>query len=218
MNRLKPNIRQNRVILSVWWNFKDIFFKLLPDNRTITSEVYYHQLDKLNYSLKLKRPELMNRNGVVLPQDNTRPHTSLVTCQKLLQHGWDILPHPPYSSVLAPFDYYLFRSLKNFLNGDAFTSNKEIKIRFLPTKNKKFYEREIMLLRERWQKKKRTELLPEQRNTSSFLYCTLLLIHILYDTYIYEKLSTFIKRRSILYDYRSFHIVYVLNSCSPTTV
>ncbi|XP_035222849.1 histone-lysine N-methyltransferase SETMAR-like [Stegodyphus dumicola] len=88
--------------------------KLLPDNTTINSEVYCHQLDKLNDALKQKRPELTNRKGVVFHQDNARPHTSLVTRQKLLQLEWDILQHPPYSLDLAPFDYYLFRSLQNF--------------------------------------------------------------------------------------------------------
>jgi len=105
----KADIHQKKVMLSVWWDFKGIvfFFELLPDNTTINSEVYCHQLDKLNDSLKQKRLELINRKGVVFHQDNARPHTSLVTRQKLLQLGWDVLPHPPYSPDLAPSDYYL---------------------------------------------------------------------------------------------------------------
>ncbi|GFS72400.1 histone-lysine N-methyltransferase SETMAR [Trichonephila clavipes] len=87
---------------------------LLPDNTTINSEVYCHQLDKLNDALQQKRSELINRKGVVFHQDNARPHTSLVTRQKLLQLEWDTMPHPPYSPDLAPSDYYLFRSLQNF--------------------------------------------------------------------------------------------------------
>ena len=113
--------------------------------------MYCHQLDKLNDSLKQKRPELINRKGVVFHQDNTRPHTSLVTRQKL---EWDILPHPPYSPDLAPSDYYLFRS-QNFLDGKTFTSNEEVKNhldQFFASKEQKFYERGIMLLPERWQK------------------------------------------------------------------
>ncbi|GFX32131.1 histone-lysine N-methyltransferase SETMAR [Trichonephila clavipes] len=90
--------------------------KLLPDNTTINSEVYCHQLDKLNDALQQKRSELINRKGVVFHQDNARPHTSLVTRQKLLQLEWDTMPHPPYSPDLAPSDYYLFRSLQNFLD------------------------------------------------------------------------------------------------------
>ncbi|GFX38105.1 ligand-gated ion channel 4 [Trichonephila clavipes] len=91
----------------------------------INSEVYCHQLEKLNDALQQKRSELINRKGVVFHQDNARPHTSLVTRQKLLQLEWDTMPHPPYSPDLAPSDYYLFRSLQNFLDGKTFISNEE---------------------------------------------------------------------------------------------
>ncbi|GFV49897.1 histone-lysine N-methyltransferase SETMAR [Trichonephila clavipes] len=128
---------------------------LLPDNTTINSEVYCHQLDKLNDALQQKKSELINRKGVVFHQDNARPHISLVTRQKLLQLEWDTMPHPPYSLDLAPSDYYLFRSLQNFLDGKTFTSNEEVKNhldQFSASKDQKFYERGIMLLPERWQK------------------------------------------------------------------
>ncbi|GFT31255.1 histone-lysine N-methyltransferase SETMAR [Trichonephila clavipes] len=74
---------------------KPIFTKksFLPDKTTINSEVYCHQLDKLNDALQQKRSELINRKGVVFHQDNARPHTSLVTRQKLLQLKWDTMPH-----------------------------------------------------------------------------------------------------------------------------
>ena len=80
----------------------------------------------------------------------TMPHTSLVTRQKLLELGWDILPHPPYSPDLAPSDYFLFRSLQNSLNGKNF-NNDDIKsylIQFFANKNQKFYERGIMMLKD----------------------------------------------------------------------
>ncbi|GFT51043.1 histone-lysine N-methyltransferase SETMAR [Trichonephila clavipes] len=127
----------------------------LPDNTTINSEVYCHQLDKLNDALQQKRSELINRKGVVLHQDNAKPHTSLVSRQKLLQLEWDTMPHPPYSPDLAPSDYYLFRSPPNFLDGKTFTSNEEVKNhldQFFASKDQKFYERGIMLLPEKWQK------------------------------------------------------------------
>ncbi|GFX14205.1 histone-lysine N-methyltransferase SETMAR [Trichonephila clavipes] len=103
---------------------------LLPDN-TINSEVYCHQLDKLNDALQQKRSELINRKGLVFHQDNARPHTSLVTRQKLLQLEWDTMSHPLYSPELAPLDYYLFRSLQNFLDdGDRFNSCQVIYSQF----------------------------------------------------------------------------------------
>ena len=64
---------------------------------------------KLDNEIKGKRPELATRRGVIIHQDNARPHTSLVTCQKLLELGWEVMPHSPYSPDLAPSDYHLFR-------------------------------------------------------------------------------------------------------------
>ncbi|GFX79710.1 mariner Mos1 transposase [Trichonephila clavipes] len=128
---------------------------LLPDITTINSEVHCHQLDKLNDALQQKRSELINRKGVVFHQDNARPHTNLVTHQKLLQLEWITMPQPLYSPDLAPSDYYLFRSLQNFLDGETFTSNEEVKNhldQLFASNDQNIYERGIMLLPERWQK------------------------------------------------------------------
>ncbi|XP_046819196.1 histone-lysine N-methyltransferase SETMAR-like [Vespa crabro] len=81
------------------------------------------KVDKLNGALQQKKPKLINRKGVVFHQDNARPHTSLVSRQKLLQLEWDTIPHPPYSPDLARSDYYV--SLQNFLDSKTITSNKE---------------------------------------------------------------------------------------------
>ena len=136
--------------MSVWWDFKWIvYFELLPDNTTISSEVYCNQLDKLSDALK-ERPELFNRKGGVFHQDNARPHTYL-TSQELLQLEWDELTHPPYSPDSAASDYYLFWSLQSFFNCRIFTSNQDIKNhlnQIFASKNQKFYD----LLPERWQK------------------------------------------------------------------
>ena len=152
----KAGIHRKKVLLSVCWDYKGIVhFELLPPNRTINSVVYIEQLTKLNNAVEEKRPELTNRKGVVFHHDDARPHAFLVTRQKLLELGWDVLPHPPYSSDLAPSDYFLFRSLQNSLNGKNFNNDGDIKsylIQFFANKNHKFHERGIMMLAERWQK------------------------------------------------------------------
>ncbi|KAG6799391.1 transposase [Apis mellifera caucasica] len=92
-----------------------------------------------------------NRKGVVFHHNNARPHTSLVIRQKLLELGWDVLPHPPYSPDFAPSDYFLFRSLQNSLNGKNFNNDDDIKsylIQFFANKNQKFYEHGIMMLKD----------------------------------------------------------------------
>jgi [histone H3]-lysine36 N-dimethyltransferase SETMAR len=63
--------------------------------------------------------------------------------------------HPPYSPDLAPSDYYLFRSLQNFLNGKNFNNDDDVKthlVQFFADKEQKFYELGIMKLTKRWQK------------------------------------------------------------------
>ena len=85
-----------------------VFFELLPRNQKINLNVYCHQLKKLNAEVNEKRPELVNREGVIFHHDNATPHTSLTTRQKLLRLGWEVMLHPPYSPDLAPSDYYLF--------------------------------------------------------------------------------------------------------------
>ena len=143
-------------MLSVWWDFKGIVYvEELPRKQTINSNVYYRQLMKLDKEIREKRPELETRKGVIFHQDNARPHTSLVTRKKLLELGWEVMPHPPYSPDLAPSDYHLFRSLQNHLNGKTFDSNEAVKnelIQFFASKNQTFYESGIMKLTERWQK------------------------------------------------------------------
>ena len=110
---------------------------------------------KLDVEIKEMRSELATRKGVIFHQDNGRPHTSLVTREKLLELGWEVMPHSSNSPDLAPSDYHLFRSLQNHLNGKTFDSNEAVKnklIQFFACKNQTFYESEIMKLTERWQK------------------------------------------------------------------
>lgn len=152
---LKADIHQRKVMLSVWWDFKGVlFFELLPRNQSLNSKVYCQQLDSLNESIIQKRPELVSHKGVVFHHD-VRPHTSLITHQKLLELGWDVLPHPPHSPDLAPSDFHLFRSLQNSLHGITFNSDEAVNqhlVKFFTDKDGSFYERGIMKLTERWQK------------------------------------------------------------------
>ena len=143
-------------MLGVWWNFEDIiYFKLLPRIQTIYSNVYCRQLMKVDKEIKGKRSELVTREDVIFHQDNARPHTSLVTCKKLLELGWEVMPHPSYRPDLAIPGYHLFHLLQNHLNGKIFDLNEAVKnelIQFSASKNQTFYESGIMKLTERWQK------------------------------------------------------------------
>jgi len=122
----KAGLHLKKDMFCVWWDWKRIlYYELLPNNETINSEKYCSQLDELKTAIEQKRPEITNRKGV-FHRDNVWPHVSLITRQKLLELGWDVLPQPPYSSDLAPSDFHLFR-LQNSLNGKSFNSLVEVK-------------------------------------------------------------------------------------------
>ncbi|GFW16262.1 histone-lysine N-methyltransferase SETMAR [Trichonephila clavipes] len=112
----KPSIHQRIVLLCLWWDRKGpVYYQLLKQGNTINADLYCNQLDKLNAAIKEKRPALASRKGLVFHHDNARPHTAMVTQQKLNALGWEVLGHPSYSPDIAPSDYYLFRFLQNYL-------------------------------------------------------------------------------------------------------
>jgi hypothetical protein len=58
---------------------------------------------------------------VLLQQDNARAHTAKKTLQKIEElEDIELLQHTAFSSDLEPSDYYLFRSMAQFLRGKIF--------------------------------------------------------------------------------------------------
>ena len=70
-------------------------------------------------------PALVNRKRMLLQQDNARPHTSKKTIEKIKELDIEVMPHPAYSSDLAPSDFHLFRSMTHFLRGRRFSNDEE---------------------------------------------------------------------------------------------
>ena len=124
----KSGLTTSMVMLSVWWDWKGIvYYEILEPGQTVNPLLYCQQLTRLQKEIQKKRPELVNRKGVVFHHDNARPHTSLMTRQKLTKLAWEVLMHPPYSPDLATSDYNLFRSLQNFLDGKNWPTKKQPK-------------------------------------------------------------------------------------------
>ena len=89
-------------MLSVWWDVQGtMMFELLPPNVAIAAAYCCDQLERLNHKISTTRPGCDN---VLFLHDNARPYTEKTTRLKLLELGWEILPHPPYSPDLAPSD------------------------------------------------------------------------------------------------------------------
>ena len=118
----------------------------------IDSTKYCSQLDQVKAALDEKHPELVNRICIIIHQDNARPHASWMTRQKLLQLGWEILIHLPYSPDIA---YQVFWFLQNSLNGKSFNSLEDCKShleQFFAQKDKNFGKTKLWKLPGKWQK------------------------------------------------------------------
>jgi hypothetical protein len=66
----------------------------------------------------------MLTDGVVLLQDNARPHTAARTNALIKLFNWEIFDHPSYSPYLVPSDYYLFTKMKFWLGTQRFHANE----------------------------------------------------------------------------------------------
>lgn len=127
--KFKTQPSAGKVMLTVFWDSQGpIVCDYLEDQRTINSQYYSDMLEnKVKPAIRTKRRGLLTK-GVILLQDNARPHTAQLTQEMLTKLGWEVLPHPPYSPDLAPSDFFLFGPLKEALRGKKFGSNEEVKI------------------------------------------------------------------------------------------
>lgn len=152
----RRNLHGRKKMLCVFWTRDGpLHWELLPNNTSITSEVYCKQLEQLNLAIKVRKAQGLFKGRPLLQQDNARPHVSEMT-RNYIRHelGWELLPHPPYSPDIAPSDYHLFLSLKNFLRGKRFKNDDELQNclgqYFASKMGTDFYERGLKKLPGRW--------------------------------------------------------------------
>ncbi|GFU36464.1 uncharacterized protein TNCV_59891 [Trichonephila clavipes] len=78
------------------------------------------------------------------------------TATVLMEFGWELLDHTPYSPELAPSDFHVFLQLKKFLpSGERFENDEELKTfvpRWFHSQVAEFYDRGIQKLITRYGK------------------------------------------------------------------
>ena len=95
------------------------------------------------------------KTEVQLLHDNARPHIAKLVKEKLETFGWNIIPHLLSSPDIAPTDFYLFRSMQNFLDGKEFENDEEVKsaiFTFFASKPQSFFQNAMSALVKRWTK------------------------------------------------------------------
>ncbi|XGW34300.1 hypothetical protein V3C99_018274 [Haemonchus contortus] len=96
----------------VWWSAAGlIHHSFLDSGETITAERYCQDIDEMHRKLQLMSPGLVKRKGPILFHDNARPYVAQTTLNKLNELGYETVPHPAYSSDLAPTTTTKFSSI-----------------------------------------------------------------------------------------------------------
>lgn len=100
-----------------------------------------------------KRPHLVKKK-VLLHHDNAPAHTCAVATAKLVELGYEVVPHPAYSPDLAPSDFFLFPNLKKSLAGQIFELNEVIAATeaYFAAQEKTYFSDGIKKLEDRWVK------------------------------------------------------------------
>ncbi|GBP59609.1 Mariner Mos1 transposase [Eumeta japonica] len=99
-------------MLCIWWDELDVvYYELLNPSEKITGTPYRTQLMRLSRALKEKCPQYYSRHDkIILLDENARPRVAVTVKTHLKILDWEVLPHPPYSPDIAPYDNHLFRS------------------------------------------------------------------------------------------------------------
>lgn len=124
--KFKTTPSAGKVLLTVFWDAQGVLLLDFLEDGTINANRYCDTLSKLKKAIRKKRPGLLT-SGVLLLDDNARPHSARATQNHIATLGWERLDHPPYSPDLAPSDFHLFPALKKNLGGRRFGSNTEVK-------------------------------------------------------------------------------------------
>jgi hypothetical protein len=134
-------------MLSMFWDQQGVILTdYVQQGVTITGEYYRNLLRRLQEEIKKEQCGMLGK-GARLLQDNAPAHAGHATKTLAASFGYEILPHPPYSPLLAPTNFFLFPWLKKSPCGKRFQDDKD----FLNSQNET-YDQGIQQRMHRWGK------------------------------------------------------------------
>jgi len=112
-------------MIIVFFNSRGIVHKeFVPPGLTVNHAFYKDVLEWLQK--RVQRAQTDIADDWVLHHENAPAHTALSIREFLVKKNIPVLPHPPYSPDLAPYDFYLFPKLKLKLKGHHFRTMENI--------------------------------------------------------------------------------------------
>ena len=138
---------------TVFWDAKGvIMLDFLPKRSTITRVYYANLFNQLRTAIHEKRRGKLSK-GVLLQQDNARVHTCKVAMDAVEQNGYELIPHPAYSTDLADSNFFLSPNLNKDIPGLHFRSDEEVVTsveEWVNGKDPDFFSSGLMALEHRW--------------------------------------------------------------------
>ncbi|UYV70267.1 hypothetical protein LAZ67_7002330 [Cordylochernes scorpioides] len=105
-----------KTIIIVFFDIRGIVHcEFVPQGQTVHSTFYLEVLRRFKRRIARVRTDI--KDTVKLHHDNVTSHTAFINTNLLARSNTPVIPHPPYSPDLAPFDFFLFPRLKREMKG-----------------------------------------------------------------------------------------------------
>jgi hypothetical protein len=123
-------INTPKVMVTVFWNPTGIhILHCLPEDRLFNTAYFIdHVLSKIKKLLDV-RAAASEKEKFILHMNDSLVHRSKAGMERVEAISLEFAPHPPYSTNLAPSDFFLFGYTKQRIASDEFGSPGELEDR-----------------------------------------------------------------------------------------
>jgi len=143
--RLKKTHLSKSMLIVFFDSQKVVYKEFVSPEQTVNQTFYVQVLERLRRILRVC-PDIATT--WILHHDNVPSYTSLAVKKFLAQKN--IFPHPPYSSDLAPCDFFLFPKIKTYLKGHHFGTVQNVQSTATKALNSLSHE-DFLHCNEEWQ-------------------------------------------------------------------
>jgi [histone H3]-lysine36 N-dimethyltransferase SETMAR len=98
----------------------------LESGASVNADWYVNNCLFQVFDVVSQRREKTELRGLILHDENARPHRAWITNEFLAKNRVESYQNPPYSPDLSPCDFFLFGRLKSQLRGIRFNDDNEM--------------------------------------------------------------------------------------------
>ena len=98
----------------------------LESGASVNADWYVNNCLSQVFDVVSRRRDKTGLRGLILHDDNARPHRAWTTNEFLAQNRVESYQNPPYSPDLSPCDFFLFGRLKSQLRGIRFNDDNDM--------------------------------------------------------------------------------------------